>query len=309
MSSSFKGRDSRTLGLIAVLLTAIIWAWPTIFVRILSRDFDIFTQSFYRYLASSLFFFLVSYLFVREDLEKAARNVKSLVIPAILVSLFQVCMVTSVYMTNASVPGIVTRMNILFIVLFSYILFEEERRVIASKYFWIANVFVIAGIIGLILGAPNLNFEFNLGVVVAILAALFWGAYIVSLKRIVRDVAALGAFPFIQLMAAIIFLPIVLFNGDIATVTSVSLGTNVLLVSSGVLCVGLGNIMNYIAIGHLGSTIPSNLLTFKPILTVIFAYFVLGEVLTMAQLSAGLLFILGCWIMIRKVSTKYQDET
>jgi drug/metabolite transporter (DMT)-like permease len=300
-------QDRRTIGLIAVAVTAVVWSWPTIFVKILSEDFGIFTQSFYRYLSSSAFFFAVSFLFMRDGLKKAAANIRVLIIPALLVSLFQICMVTSVYMTNASVPGIVTRMNIVFIVLFSYILFEEERRVISSKYFLIANAFVMAGVLGLVLGAPNLDLEFNLGVVVAVLAALFWSIYIVSLKRIVKIVGPIEAFPFIQLMAALIFLPILLFSEDISKVTSVSPATNLLLVLSGVTCVGLGNIMNYVAIGILGSTIPSNLLTFKPVLTVIFAYLLLGEVLTIAQISAGLLLILGCWIMIRKVSTRYEE--
>jgi hypothetical protein len=82
-------QDRRTIGLIAVAVTAVVWSWPTIFVKILSEDFGIFTQSFYRYLSSSAFFFAVSFLFMRDGLKKAAANIRVLIIPALLVSLFQ----------------------------------------------------------------------------------------------------------------------------------------------------------------------------------------------------------------------------
>lgn len=303
------GMDKSRIGLLATLVTAFIWAWPTIFIRILSYDFDIFTQSFYRYLSSSLFFFFFSMIFVRDGLRKAARNIRILIIPAILAALFQMSNVAGVYMTNASVVGIANRINVVFIFLFSYLLFEDERRIIRSRHFLIANIFVIAGIMGLALGAPDLELEFNLGLVFVILGAIFWAAYIISLKRIVNTVGPLGANPFIQLFAALIFLPFVLIVGNITRVASVTSGINLLLIISGVLCVGLGNITNYIAIGHLGSTIPANILSFKPILTIMFAYILLGEVLTITQLLSGMLLLLGCWIIVRKVITIYEEIT
>ena len=304
MLLSVDRRDKRRIGLFATLATAFIWAWPTVFIKMLSYDFDVFTQSFYRYLASSLFLFLLSMLFVRDDLRNAAKNIKILVVPAILVTLFQMFNVTGVYMANASVVGIVSRINIVFIVLFSYLIFEEERKTIRSRYFLIANIFVIGGIMGLVLGAHGPKLEFNLGVVIVILGAIFWAAYIISLKRIANRVGPLGALPFIQLLAALFFLPIVLLVGAISRVTSVSSGSNLLLVISGIFCVGLGNTTNYIAIRHLGSTIPANILSFKPILTIIFAYIILGEVLTTAQFASGILLLLGCWIIIRKLVTR-----
>ena len=88
-------------------------------------------------------------------------------------------------------------------------------------------------------------------------------------------------------------------------VWEVGLETNLILILSGVFCVGLGNITNYIAIGHLGSTIPATILTFKPILTIFIAYVLLDEVLTTVQLLSGILLLLGCWVIVSKVVTRY----
>jgi len=296
---------SRNTGILATLATAFIWAWPMIFIRMLSYDFDIYTQSFYRYLSACVFFLIFSMIFMRHELVRAARNVKLLVVPSLLVAFFQMFNVAGVYMTNASVVGIANRINTLFIVLFSYLLFSEERRVIKSRYFIIANLFVITGIAGLTMGATELDLEFNMGVVMVLIGAVFWAAYIISLRRIVNTLEPLGAFPIIQFLAALVFLPIVLVSGDLLKVAEVSIQTNIILVVSGVICVGLGNITNYIAIKHLGSTIPASILTFKPILTILFAYIILGEVLTTFQLLSGLLLLVGCWIIVAKVVTRY----
>ncbi len=300
--------QGRRLGLAATMATAFIWAWPTIFIKMLARDFDIFTQSFYRYLASAAFLGALAILLMRDDLGKAADRIRLLVLPAILVSLFQVTSVAGVYMTNASLASLVNRMSIAFIVLFSYALFESERRVMRSGYFVLANVLIAAGVFGLVLGASEVNLEFNLGVLVTVVSAFFWAAYIVNVKQIVNDFEALAAMPVVHLLASAIFLPIVLLFGDITRVTSVGWGTNLLLVGSGIICVGLGNVTNYAAIRHLGTTLPANIMTFKPLLTVVFAYLIMNEVLTAAQILSGMLLLLGCWVMIRKVAVRYREQ-
>jgi len=66
--------QGRKLGLAATMVTAFIWAWPTIFIKMLGRDFDVFTQSFYRYLASAAFLGAIAILLMRDDVSKAAPH-------------------------------------------------------------------------------------------------------------------------------------------------------------------------------------------------------------------------------------------
>jgi len=317
VSASFSGdrlphdvsSQGKTLGLAATMVTAFIWAWPTIFIKILASDFDIFTQSFYRYLASGAFLGALCFLLMRDALVRAVSRIRLLLIPAILVSLFQMTSVAGVYMTNASLAGLVNRMSMAFIVVLSYIFFESERRVMRSRYFVLANFLIVAGVFGLVLGAPEVNLEFNMGVILTIVSAFFWGAYVVSIKQIVNDFEALAAMPIVQLLASAVFLPIVLFFGDITRVASVGWAVNLLLVGSGIVCVGLGNVTNYVAIRHLGATLPANIMTFKPLLTIVFAYFILGELLTIAQVLSGILLLMGCWVIIRKVTVRYGEQS
>ena len=299
--------DGRKFGLAATMVTAFIWAWPTIFIKLLSYDFDIFTQSFYRYLASASFLGIIAIVFMRKDLTKAARRMKALVLPAILVSLFQMTNVAGVYLTNATMTGLISRTSVAFIALFSYVLYEAERRVMRSRYFLLANSLIVAGVLGLVLGQPKVELEFNLGVLITIGAAFFWAAYIISIRRIVDEFSPIAAMPIVHLMGAGIFLPTAIVFGDITRVTAVGWEVNLLLAGSGVLCVGLGNVANYLAIRHLGTTLPANIMTFKPLLTMFFAYLILDEVLTIPQLLSGILFLAGTWLMIRKVSVRYQE--
>jgi len=301
--------QGRKLGLAATMVTAFIWAWPTIFIKMLGRDFDVFTQSFYRYLASAAFLGAIAILLMRDDMSKAARRIRFLVPPAILVSLFQLTSVAGVYMTNASLSGLINRISIAFIVLLSYAFFESERRVMRSRYFVLANVLILGGVLGLVLGATEVSLEFDLGVIMTVVSSLFWAAYIVNVRQIVNDFEALAAMPIVHLLASVIFLPAVLVFGDIARVSTVGWGMNLLLAGSGILCVGLGNVTNYVAIRHLGTTLPANIMTFKPLLTIVFAWLILGEALTIAQLLSGVLLLLGCWVIIRKVTVRYREQS
>ena len=291
------------------MVTAFIWAWPTIFIKMLGSDFDVFTQSFYRYLASAAFLGAIAILLMRDDLAKAARRVGLLVSPAILVSLFQITSVAGVYMTNASLSGLINRISIAFIVLLSYAFFESERRVMRSRYFVLANILILGGVLGLVLGATEVNLEFDLGVVMTVVSSLFWAAYVVNVRQIVNDFEALAAMPIVHLLASLIFLPAVLLFGDISRVSTVGWGMNLLLAGSGILCVGLGNVTNYVAIRHLGTTLPANIMTFKPLLTIVFAWLILNEALTIAQLLSGVLLLLGCWVIIRKVAVRYREQS
>jgi len=301
--------QGRKLGLAATMVTAFIWAWPTIFIKMLGSDFDVFTQSFYRYLASAAFLGAIAILLMRDDLAKAARRVGLLVSPAILVSLFQITSVAGVYMTNASLSGLINRISIAFIVLLSYAFFESERRVMRSRYFVLANILILGGVLGLVLGATEVNLEFDLGVVMTVVSSLFWAAYVVNVRQIVNDFEALAAMPIVHLLASLIFLPAVLLFGDISRVSTVGWGMNLLLAGSGILCVGLGNVTNYVAIRHLGTTLPANIMTFKPLLTIVFAWLILNEALTIAQLLSGVLLLLGCWVIIRKVAVRYREQS
>lgn len=290
-------------GLLAALLTVLIWSWPTIFIKFLSTDFDVVTQSFYRYLVASAFLLAYTAIFQRRPLVAAWKDLRRFLLPSLLVFIFQVVWVQGIYLTTPTIAALISKLDVLFVLLLSSLFFASERRIMRSRYLSLGFALAFGGVIGVVLGrGASLPTQFDLGVAFLLLRCLLWASYIVSIRNLVRGVDPLVAATMVYTLASMMFLPTVLIFGDVGKVTAVSATTNLVLFGSGVLCVGLGNAFNYTAIRHLGSSIPTVLLLATPFLTGMFSYLSLHETLTMLQIASGLLLISGCWVIIRKVA-------
>ena len=55
-------------GMFSLLAAAFAWSWPNVMIRMLRNDFDVFTQSLFRYVAASIFLFAVGLIFTREKI-------------------------------------------------------------------------------------------------------------------------------------------------------------------------------------------------------------------------------------------------
>ncbi len=292
-------------GLLAVSLTIVVWSWPTIFITILSDDFDVITQNFFRYTAGSLFLLLFAAIFARHQLFAARENFRSFILPAVIVFLFQIVWVQSIYLTTPITASLLSKTDVVFTALLAFLLFRGERVVIASKYFLAGCTLALIGVVGVVFGrATEIRTEFNFGVLLLLLRSLLWASYIISIRNLVTKVEPLIAAAWVYFFASLLFLPSVLIAGDIHQVAEVPLSTNLILFGSGALCVGIGNGLNFTAIKYLGATIPTTLLLLTPFFTGILSYIIFDEVLKAIQVVSGLLIISGCWVIIRKVVTK-----
>ena len=289
-------------GLIAVLVTVAIWSWPAIFIKFLSRDFDVITQNFFRYLAGSLFLWLYCATFSRSRLFAIRGNLHSILLPPLLVFLFQIVWVQAIYLTTATTATLLSKLDIIFVALLSLFLLKGERKIIGSKYFLAGSSLALLGVVGVVLGrTTEIRTEFNLGVVLLLVRSLLWSCYIISVRTLVTKVDPIVAATWVFSLATLFFLPMVLILGDIYKVAEVPAYVNLILFGSGGLCVGMGNATNYIATRYLGVTIPATLLLLTPFFTGVFSYLIFAEVLKLPQIFAGLLILFGCWVIIRKV--------
>ena len=292
-------------GLLAITLTIAIWSWPTIFITILSDDFDVITQNFFRYTAGSLFLLLFATIAARRRLFAARKNLRSFILPALIVFLFQIVWVQAIYLTTPVTATLLSKTDVVFTALLAFLLLRSERAVIASKYFLAGCILALIGVAGVVLGrATEIRTEFNLGVLLLLLRSLLWASFIISIRNLITKIEPLVAAAWVYFFASLLFLPSVLIAGDIHRVAEVPLSTNLVLFGSGALCVGMGNGFNFPAIKYLGATIPTSLLLLTPFFTGILSYIIFDELLKAIQIVSGLLIILGCWVIIRRVVTK-----
>jgi len=227
-----------------------------------------------------------------------------ILIPALLVFSYQMFTVYGIYLTTPTIASLIMRTNVIFINIMSFILFEEERRIIRRRNFLLGLVLAFIGVIGISLKGANYGklISFDIGALMVLLGTIFWASYIISIKILLRRTEPLPLTAIVFSIASIIFLPTTLFLGEIDKVIKVTLSIDLLLIGSGILCVGIGNFINYIAIKELGAATTSSLQLMIPLFTGIFSYIVIGETLSQGELLFGGLLLLGCGIIIRETA-------
>ncbi|MCD6510830.1 MAG: DMT family transporter [Thermoprotei archaeon] len=299
---------SRRKGYLGILGTLILWSWAVIFIKILASYFDPITQNFYRYSSAALALTIIS-----ASLSNTRKHVRlkitwTLIVPAVMVFLYQIFTVYGIYMTEATIAALLMRTNVIFTNAMSFLLFEEERRLIGTRKFMLGLLIAFIGIIGVTLrdshdiGALTID----LGALMVLLGTIFWASYTVSVKISLREADPLILTTIVFSLASLFFLPVTLLLGDIGLVMKVSPDVNLMLIGSGILCVGIGNFLNYIAIMELGVAVTASLQLMTPLLTGVFSYMVMGERLTEMDLLFGGLLLLGCGMIIRQ--TTLQEE-
>lgn len=310
MASSSENKTSSAMrkGIIFLLLATFAWSWPNVMIRMLRFDFDIYTQNFYRYAGATVFLFVVGFLFMRKKMIYAAVNLKMLLIPSLIMSLHQVFYTAGVFMTSAVVSSLIGRLNAIVIPVLSCIFYLDERQIVKNKYFILGSVIAFIGVAGVILGKGVYDDKgFNVGVLFVILGTTIWSVYAVWVKKIVRSLDPLAIISYVSLLATVLFFPLALRFGDIGSIRNVSLGTNILLFGSGILGVGAGNIFYNYAVRYVGTSISSVFFLLMPFSVGLLGFIILGETLSVIQIIAGILSILGCWLVTGLAKTKPPD--
>ena len=139
-------------GIYLLLAAAFTWSWPTIVIRILRTDFDVFTQSFFGYLAASVFLFPVGLIFARRKIAHAATNLKMLLLPSAVMATHQIFSTKGIFMTSAVVSTLLGRLNAVVIPVLSCIFYADEREVVGSRNFLLGAFLAVTGVMRVILG-------------------------------------------------------------------------------------------------------------------------------------------------------------
>jgi drug/metabolite transporter (DMT)-like permease len=294
-------------GVIFLIGSAIAWSWPAVMIRMLRADFDIFTQSLFRYIGASVFLFVIGFVFTRKSMVHAGANFKILLIPSIIMAIHQVFFTAGVCMTSAVVSSLVGRLNAIVIPFLSFIFYADERQIVKSKSFLLGTFLALVGVAGVILGKGEIDTgEFNYGFLFTMIGTMAWSIYAVYIKKLIRTIDPLALISYVSFFSLFIFFPLTLKFGDMSVINNVSIGTKILLFGSGILGIGVGNVLYYHAVKHVGTSISSIFFLLLPFSVGILGFLILGETLTLTQFFFGLLSIVGCWIVTALAKKKVE---
>ncbi|MCK4423382.1 MAG: DMT family transporter [Candidatus Omnitrophica bacterium] len=283
-----------------VTVACFLWIWPPIVIKTLSSYFDNFTQNFYRFLAASIVLTIFNLVYHKEEFLKEIKNIKKYILPAIIIFSFQLIWVVGLSTLTPTIGILIGRSSILFIAVFSFIFFKDERNIIKSKFFISGALLAVIGVIGVIASKSRIYLkDFNIGAAAILSAAILWAVYIMVIKKRVKQTEPLVAAGIILSLSVPLFFIASLFWGSLSAVTDVSAGINIILFVSGIFCVGVANAFNFKSIKIIGAALSSTFILITPFFTAIASYFIFKEILNIQQILFGIILITGCGLLLR----------
>lgn len=183
----------------------------------------------------------------------------------------------------------------LFIFLLSALLIGEKMEL---KY-WISLIISMFGVLVVIThGSVDrmLALQFNIGDLIMVLAVILWALYSIYIKKISGKLPSLAIFGFTLTIGFLLMIPAVAIELSMVSVGTVGLPEWTALFYIGIfpsICSFLLWNRGVALIGPSKASISLNLI---PVFGTIFAFFVLGEVISVPQIIGGCLVFVGVFI-------------
>ena len=265
-------------------------SWSAILVKL--TDISGFGSAFYR-----MFFGTIGIIPIWLYFKKPIHSLKGVKI-AILCGAIFACDIalwnTSIMISKATISTLLANLAPVWVG-FGALLFLKEKP---TKVFWVGTAISIFGVIIIIGLNEVLNANLNAGNLLAIVASMFYGSYLLITRK---GRVSLDTFSFtaISMMSSTAVLGLIcLFTAT--PLTGYSTDTWLLLVALGLVPQLLGWLAINQALGHISPTVASVSLLSQTVFTAIFSVFILNEVLTFHEIGGALVVLTGIYLVNRK---------
>lgn len=287
-------------GRIALAAAVVIWSAPAIFQFWLAKTFDPWTQNFYRYAAGLLAMTpFVALSYAKRAFSIDRKELAGCLVAAIPNASHQVLQTMAVVLVWPGIYALLGRSSVLVTAVLAVLFFPDERWITKSFKFQLGVSLGLLGVAGLVWpsgsGSPILPVR---GLVFAFGAAASWGVYAVFVKKFAaRGGPMVGSWTIGAFTVALLVPPMIAW-GDFAAILHADAWTNFVLIFSGVLSIGVGHWLYYVAIRDLGAAPSQTGLLLCPLGTMILSSFLFGESFRGEQILAGAILLLGSFFAL-----------
>jgi drug/metabolite transporter (DMT)-like permease len=283
-------------------------------MRSIKEHFTVYFQILVRNVSSLVLLWPAVFVFLgRKRAKEVLRQIPPLLpklgLIALLSYLFQLAFTTSLYLIYPGVVTLIYQSGILFSVVFAFLLFADERRTIKSRRFQIGLVMAVSGVVAVIASGAELGkADFSLGVLVVILSAAFWAMLGTLIRKWLSAIPGIVSVTVVFTMLAPLYLITYVGTSGGFSIPQAPWQMWVMMVTSGLIGMGVGQTAYYSAVGTLGIALAGSLGLLIPLLTGVLSYLVFGEILSLWQIFGGVILIAGCYLVIRSRFSFIRDE-
>jgi len=278
---------------ILLITLSAIWGGSFIFMRVLSPALGPVVTADMRLLIAGVV--LTLYLRIRNQRLDLLKNLKRYIIIGLLNSgiPFLLFSFAALYLPS-SISVIINSLTPLFGVLFSILWLNE--KVTPKKISGIA-----LGIVGVIIIRGSENLELTLMTTIAMAACVFatmlYGLASTYVKVYAKDIAPSAVATGSQLVAGIVFLPLIYFFPIRTELTTQIVLTTI---SFSVLCSAIAYVIFYRLLNNLGTTKALSVTFLIPVFGFIWGYIFLKEEITMIMIVGSLFVLSGIYFVTGK---------
>ncbi|MHC4111134.1 MAG: DMT family transporter [Planctomycetota bacterium] len=293
----------------ACLGTLSFWSFGPIFIKYLTGYIDSWTQNLLRYSAACLFWqpFL---LFAIRKKRFETKIWRKALIPAVPNIIMQCLWAGGFYYLGPAFMVLLTKTNILWVAVFSFILFADERALIKSKRFWLGLALSVIGVVGVMYYKENFVATKTLiGIAIALATAFMWAVYTISVKIAFKDIDSRYGFSVISIYTVAGLCVLALLFGNVQECLTMGAWRWACVVISGVTAISLGHVLYYVAIKRIGATIPALVILSQPFIVLAISNIVFGESLNAIQLLFGVALMIGSALALWAQQHLKQNET
>ncbi|MBS1501876.1 MAG: DMT family transporter [Bacteroidetes bacterium] len=204
---------------------------------------------------------------------------------------------------SATISTLIANLAPVWVGLMSFLLFRKKSGIL----FWVGTVVAILGMI-ILVGFGNLiRLQFNIGLVYALIASMFYATYILITKGILQRVSTV-TFMFYNMLAASIFL-LLICGFDRDNLIHFSTATWLNMIGMGLICQLAGWITINYSINRLEATKVSIALLSQTVIAGIWATLFLHESLQFKEIAGSIVVLAGIAITFLKFSGREKIKT
>ena len=286
------------------MVTIVMWSIGPLFIKYFAFHYDVWTQNAFRYTCAAVILLIGSQLRGLLGPRLTGTQWRTLALIAAVNIILQCVFAGTFYFIFPAVASLVHRTNILFISVLSFMIFRDERRVIASAHFLGGSALALVGVVGVIVARDPKVLEqldisrgaFWIGVGLAVAYALFLAFYTITIKRAVADMHPVLCFTHVSWMTALGLWVPMLVTGGVVDLVRQPVWRAGLMALSAVLFIVLAHTCLYAALREIKAVVSNSLLQLIPVLTCGFSAWYYGDRLTPMQITGGIAVIGGTWL-------------
>jgi drug/metabolite transporter (DMT)-like permease len=281
---------SLTLKYLLIILAVIFWGSSFIATKVALKELSPETIISLRLIIASVFL-LITAIVYKKDFSINLKSHGIIFILALIAVFHLMIQVTGLKYTSASNTGWIIGTAPIFMAILAAIFFSEKIGLLKISG-------IIIAMFGLLLligkgNITNVDLIKNKGDLLVLASAFTWGVYSMVNKKISLSYSPMMTILYLFIMMAVIIIPFNLNAASVNSVVHLSLIGWISILFLGLFCSGIAYVIWAYSLRDLESAKVGAFLYFEPLVTVLAAWVLLSESITLLMILSGVIITLG----------------